>query len=86
MLKEAIEILSYKNKRVVPFLIDGTVANDPWGKILVIFNGGANTFEYDLPEGEWNVVVDSQEAGTSTLYTIIGKITLNPTSALVLYQ
>lgn len=85
-IKEAIEILSYKNKRVVPFIIDGTIANDPWEKILVIFNGGASTFEYNLPEGEWNVVVDSQTAGTSTLYTLTGTIKLTPTSALVLYQ
>jgi len=85
-IKDAIEILSYKNKRVIPFLIDGTVAGDPWERILVIFNGGASTFEYDLPEGEWNVVADSQTAGTSTLYTLTDIITLNPTSALVLYQ
>ncbi len=85
-IKEAIEILNYKNKRVVPFSIDGTVTGDSWDDILVIYNGGASSFEYELPQGEWNVVVDSQTAGTSTLYTLSGTITLTPTSALVLYQ
>ncbi|MFP4461525.1 MAG: type I pullulanase [Thermotogota bacterium] len=85
-IQEAIEILSYKNKRVVPFSIDGTKTGDTWENIFVIFNGGRDNFEYELPEGEWNVVVDAESAGTSTLYTLSGTITLKPTSALVLYQ
>ncbi len=85
-IRQNIEIISYKNKRVVPFSIDGAAAGDSWESIHVIFNGGAGENEYTLPEGEWNVVADGQKAGTQTLYTLSGTITLKPTSALIMYK
>ena len=85
-IRKAIEILPSSNKRLIAFTIDGTVASDSWERIVVIFNGATQEIEYTLPQGIWNVVADSETAGTTVLYPLSGTITVKPTSALVLYQ
>jgi len=52
----------------------------------VIYNGNVQPVEFELPEGEWNVVVDNEHAGVEVLYKLAGKIELKPISALVLYR
>ena len=41
-------------------------------------------FEYDLPEGEWDVVVDENSAGTTSLKTVNGKILINSSTGTIL--
>ena len=85
-IRKAVEILPSNNKRVVAFAINGTVSADSWEQIIVIFNGGTGEAEYSLPQGIWHVAADSETVGTTVLYSLTGTITVNPTSALILYQ
>jgi pullulanase len=72
-------------KKVVAFLINEHVNNDPWEGILVIFNGDIVEHELILPDGEWNVVVDKERAGVDLLYKLSGTIEIPPISAMVMY-
>ena len=40
--------------------------------------------EFLLPEGEWNVLVNSENAGSESLGTIISKVNLDPSTGIVL--
>ncbi len=52
---------------------------------FVVFNANhTQTALYDLPEGEWDILVSGTKAGTESLGTISGKIELAPVTGAVL--
>jgi len=73
-------------KKTVAFVITDHANSDPWEEILVIYNGDVNEQEIKLPEGEWTVVVDKDEAGIEALYKISGTIKVPAISAMVMYR
>lgn len=85
-IKEHLKLFNSKIRRVVSFMITGNARNDSWKDILVIYNGNLNKVEYELPEGEWNVVVNGEIAGTEVIEKVSGKIILDKISAYVLYK
>jgi hypothetical protein len=40
--------------------------------------------EFLLPEGEWSVLVNSENAGSESLGTITFKVNLNPSTGMVM--
>ncbi len=54
-------------------------------KFIVLFNAGINkTEEFILPEGEWNILVNSDNAGTESLGSVKNKMSLEPSTGVVL--
>lgn len=62
--------------------IDGNGAGDD--DILVIFNAGTAAQTVTLPDGEWEIYVQGNEAGTDVLGTTTGTVTVEGISACVL--
>jgi len=85
-IKNHLKLFNSKTRRVVSFTITGNARNDSWKDILVIYNGNLKQVEYELPEGEWNVVVNGKIAGTEVIEKVSGKIVLDEISAYVLYK
>lgn len=73
-------------RKTVAFMIKDHANDDPWREILVIYNGDVTEKEFTLPEGEWNVVVDKDRAGTEPFYTLKGTIKIPPICAMVMYK
>jgi len=73
-------------KRVVAFLIKDHANGDPWDQIVVIYNANTEQLTFELPEGNWNVVVDWKNAGIQTLYQTSKKVILKPLSAMVMFR
>lgn len=84
-IKRHIEFLETPRK-IVAFQIKDHANGDEWKNILVIYNGNVTEIEFELPHGTWKVVVDDQNAGTSVLYELQGKVRLAPLSAFVMYK
>lgn len=58
---------------------------DAWKEIKVIFNGSTETREVKVPKGDWTVVAEDGKIKASGLSTTRGgKLTVAPTSALIL--
>jgi pullulanase/glycogen debranching enzyme len=54
-------------------------------EFIVLMNGGLNNFEkFVLPEGNWEVLVNGEKAGTKVLATVSGVIEIPSTSGFVL--
>jgi len=80
-VRQAVRMLD--GDRPVAFTINGTVTGDPWRSVLVAYNGEPTPCTLRLPPGEWSVVADATRAGTRTLGTASGQVTLPPYSMLV---
>ena len=68
------------------FHLRGDVLFEPASDIFMIFSA-ANTYEkVTLPAGSWNLVIANDIAGTKTLKSIKGQVTVPPISAVVLVK
>ncbi len=72
-----------------PNLISYSIINnangDEWAEIKLVFNGSEEDREVEVPEGDWKVIArDGQLKATGLATTKGGKLTVTPTSALIL--
>lgn len=70
---------------LVVFAINGKDV-DTHDSIYLIFNGSKTAKSVTLPAGSWDVCIDKDNAGTETLRTVSGTVSVPATSALVLVQ
>ena len=69
------------------FDIKGGVNGETAEEIFIIFNANEKETTVSLPEGNWNVYVNGEKAGTTALASISsGSAAVAPVSALVLVK
>ena len=61
-------------------------ANGEENEFVVIFNPNTDATTVTLPEGEWTVYINGEDAGTTPLGTCSGTATVEPITALVLVK
>ena len=61
-------------------------ANGENNSLFVIFNPRTEAISASLPEGEWTIYVNGENAGTTSLGTAQGEVTVEPISAMILVQ
>ena len=61
-------------------------ANGEENALVVIFNPRSSATTVTLPEGQWEIYVNAEDAGTAVLGTAEGTVTVDAISAMVLVQ
>ena len=72
------------DENVLAFRINGGVNGETSDGIFVIFNPNSAETSVTLPDGAWDVCVNADHAGTDTLTTVAGSVSVEPISAMVL--
>jgi pullulanase len=77
--------------RCVGYRLSRGGTGDSWEEVLVLFNPNLREMEFGIPEGEWTVVVDDDEAGVDPVTSGEsrvegGRVTVPRISAMVLYR
>lgn len=70
---------------VVISSIDGTSAGDSWGRLLLIYNSGAN-YEQSLPPGEWRVALERSDPSAGNDRIVTGSLIVEGTAVTLLHQ
>lgn len=83
---EHVTLVNGLDTNVTAFHITGGVNEETADAIYIIFNPNEETTDITLPEGDWNVYVNAQDAGTEILETVTGTVTVDAISAMVLAQ
>ena len=65
---------------------NGTVADEVSDGIVVIFNATTSSKNVNLPNGEWKVCIDNDNAGAEGIRTVSGSVNVAGISAMVLVQ
>ena len=68
------------------FHVRGDVYYEPSDELFLIFSAADTAETFPLPEGSWHVCIDGDHAGTESLGTVRGHVTVPPLSALVLVK
>ena len=71
---------------VVGYTIANNANGDTAEKITVIFNGNAYAVDVPLPAGTWEICVNDKTAGTASVGTAEGTVSVAGISAMVLVQ
>ena len=71
---------------VVAFEMKAGANGDSANGMYFIFNANREEKTVDLPEGNWDVYINGEKAGTEVLETISGAALVEPISALVLVK
>ena len=71
---------------VVAFEMKGGANGDSANGMYFIFNANREEKQVTLPEGNWDVYINGEKAGTEVLETISGTATVDPISALILVK
>lgn len=86
-ITENAAILSDTPANVVAYEIDGTkVEGETAAAILIAYNPNPEAITLNLPEGNWSVCVNGQEAGVTVLDTVSGTLQMEGISAYMLVQ
>jgi pullulanase len=77
--------------RCVAYRLTRGNSGDSWNEVLVMFNANPNAVTFTIPEGDWTVVVNGDQAGTEPVTigesSVSGdKVEVAGVSAKVLYR
>ena len=81
-----VTTLSGLETNVAAFQLNGGVNGETSDGLVVIFNPNNAETSVSLPEGQWNICINGDQAGTETLATAEGAVTVAPISAMVLVK
>ena len=81
-----IETIYNLDNNVAAFHITGGINDETAEALYVIFNPNPENTDITLPEGNWNVYVNGEKAGTEILDTVSGSVTVDGITAMVLVQ
>ena len=83
-IQAAMSVLDTGDVNVIAVVNNG--GNGEEAQILTIINADVEANTVTLPEGEWNVYVNKDEAGTGILATVEGTVEVESTSAMILVK
>jgi len=66
-IKRHLQFLEVEHSDLIAYQITDSANGDTWKNIIVIFNLSANNIEFNLPKGEWKLVLDTDEINESGL-------------------
>ena len=85
-VKANITIVEGLDDNVAAFEINGGANGETSEGLYVIFNANADQTTVSLPEGNWVIYINGEDAGTTALGTATGTVTVEPISAMVLVR
>ena len=85
-VQNSITAFPDSNTSALAFQIEGGVNGEESEGLYVIFNPRSETTEMTLPEGQWTVYINGEDAGTTPLNTVEGSVNVDPISAMVLVK
>ena len=68
-----LTFLDCPERNMVAFTVKANEAGDD-RDLLVIYNANRDDVSFDLPDGEWEIFVNADKAGTDVLDTASGKV------------
>ena len=85
-VQSSITAITDSNTSTLAFQIEGGVNGEQSEGLYVIFNPRSEAADMTLPEGQWTVYINGEEAGTTPLNTVEGSVSVDPISAMVLVK
>ena len=74
------------DEQVIAYTIKGGTNGEVSDNVMVIYNPNKTETTITLPEGEWQVCINGEKAGTEAIEKVSGTVTVSPISCYALVQ
>ena len=81
-----VSVVDIEEPNVTAFHLTGGVEGETADAVYIVFNPNKEAKEIQLPEGEWNICINGEKAGTESLGKVKDTVTVEGVSAMVLVQ
>jgi len=86
-IQKNIKFIDKVPQNGIAYTIENTDTGDDWSQVLILLNPNRAKSEFEIPNKNWNIVVNGQKAGIKIIDSIEGnKIKVKPISGMVLYH
>jgi len=87
LIQKHLQFLDCPEKNMVAFRINGNANKDKWKNILVVYNANPTSVNFDIPTGNWKLVLDGLKIDhdAKTLVTT-KRLEVQPYSALIIVE
>ena len=82
----AVTVVDGMDANVIAFDIQGGINGETADELYIIYNANTTDTTVTLPDGNWNVYINGEKAGTEVLDTVTGTAAVAPISPLVLVR
>ena len=83
---EHVSVVDIAEPNVTAFHVTGGIEGETAEAMYIVFNPNNEAKEITLPEGEWHVCINAEDAGNVSLGKVSGTVTVDAISPLVLVQ
>ena len=85
-VQKNLGFLATDHENVVAFELQGLAVGDSWKRILVAYNGHADSKQIEIPEDSWQIALDGQNISERGLGPYLGPLLMIPgRSAVILF-
>lgn len=81
-----LTFLETENDKTVAYTINNSPNGESAESIFVAYNANTEEVVLEIPEGNWNVYVNGEKAGTEIIETVSKTVSVSPISAVVLMK
>lgn len=85
-VQDNLNFIETKDESLVAYTIDNSPNKETAESILVAYNAAKEEKVLSLPQGNWEVYVTGEKAGTESITTVKDEVTVAPISAVVLMK
>ena len=87
LIQNHLSFMETPDSNLIGYQINGNANDDSWETILLYFNGNKDARKIDIPEGNWNIVLQNGVINESGLdKATSGEFELSGRSALILHN
>lgn len=83
-VQKNLSFIDVPDSNVVAYTIDNSPNGETAQSLLVVYNANKESVSVPLPEGDWDIYVNGETAGTEVIDTVSGTVNVNGISAMVL--
>ncbi len=87
MINQHLKFLDFSQPNLVGYMINNHANGDEYRNILVLFNGSKEEWAVQIPEGNWELILDSENIDEEGLRNIsVTQLKIPPVSAYILAE
>jgi pullulanase len=87
LVRRHLKFLEAKEPQIIAYQLGFNAGNDPWTKILVIHNANNEMKFFELPKGNWTVVMEENQINEKGIRSILGtKVNVPAISTMILVE
>lgn len=86
LVRDNLAFLPTDSPHLIAYRLNGDAVGDTWSEIIVVLHGGRSAATYQVPDGQWQVVLEGDQINQESIRPHSGTLQLPPTTAVIMVR